>query len=445
MENRRDFGQGSIAKNILSMAIPMTIAQTVNVLYSVIDRFFIGHIPSSSSLALTGVGIVFPVISIVTAFTNLFGMGGAPLCSIAWGRKDCVRAEKIIGATFFMLLTTALMLTALGIVFMRPLLYLFGASYDTYWYAHDYFSIYIWGTPFAMVSLGMNGFINSQGFGSMGMATIAIGALINMILDPVFIFVWQLGVQGAAIATVVSQVISAVWVLFFLTGRKAILKLRRENIGWCAEILRDIIPLGFSHFVMSFTNGVTQFAYNSTLRSFGGDMYVGAMTIINSVREVITMPANGIISGSQPVLGYNYGAKKYDQVKQGIIFMTLVCLVYMLLAWGVVLVLPRQLIGIFNNSPELIDIGAEMLHIYFFGFCFMAFQMSGQAAFTSLGYARHAIFFSLFRKIMVVLPLIFILPHFMGVQGVLWSEPISNFVGGIFCFVTMILTLWRKL
>lgn len=445
MNTTRDFGQGSVARNILSMAIPMTIAQTVNVLYNVIDRFFIGHIPHSSSLALTGVGIVFPIISIVTAFTNLFGMGGAPLCSIAWGGKDPDRAEKIIGASFFMLLLTSLTLTAVGLLSMRPLLYLFGASPDTYPYAHDYFSIYICGTPFAMMSLGMNGFINSQGFGSVGMLTISIGALINLLLDPLFIFVLHLGVRGAAIATVVSQVVSAVWVLHFLTGRRVILKLRRKYIRWRAAILKDVVQLGFSHFVMSFTNGVTQFAYNSTLQSFGGDTYVGAMTIINSVREVVTMPANGITSGAQPVLGYNYGAKKYDRVKRGILFMTLVCLVYMLLAWGVVFLFPQELIRIFNDSPALVEIGANMLHIYFFGFCFMAFQMSGQVAFTSLGYAKHAIFFSLFRKIMVVLPLIFILPHFMGVDGILWSEPISNLAGGLFCYTTMLLTFWRKL
>ena len=445
MADTRDFGRGSVAKNILSMAIPMTIAQMVNVLYNVVDRFFIGHVPGASSLALTGVGIVFPIISIITAFTNLFGMGGAPLCSIAWGRQEHEKAEEIIGTAFFMLVTTSFVLTAVGMVFMRPLLYLFGASTETYAYAQDYFSFYIWGSPFAMIGLGMNGFINSQGFGTVGMMTIAIGALINIILDPIFIFALQLGVRGAAIATVLSQLLSAVWVLRFLTGKKAILKLRRQNIRWRAPILKRVVQLGLSHFVMSFTNAITQFAYNTTLQSFGGDVYVGAMTVINSVREVVTMPVNGIASGAQPVLGYNYGAQKYDRVKKGIIFMTLVCLIYMLLAWGVVFRFPAQLMGIFNNNAELIGIGAQMMHIYFFGFCFMAFQMSGQSAFTSLGYAKYAIFFSLFRKVMVVLPLIFILPRFMGVDGILWSEPISNLVGGLFCFTTMMFTIWRKL
>lgn len=445
MDAKQDFSRGSMAGNILRMAIPMTIAQMVNVLYSVVDRFFIGHIDGASSMALTGVGIVFPIISVITAFTNLFGMGGAPLCSIARGRQDLDLAGRIQGSSCYMLGLTAVVLTAIGVLFMRPILEVFGASPDTYPYARDYFSVYIWGTPFAMLGLGMNGFINSQGFGRVGMVTITAGAVVNAVLDPVFIFVLHQGVQGAAIATVISQLVSALWVMKFLTGKRALIPLRRTQIRWQPEILKDTVQLGFSHFIMSFTNAVTQFAYNYELRALGGDVLVGAMTVINSVREVVTMPANGLTGGAQPVLGYNYGAGEYRRVKQGILFMTAVCLVYMLAAWGLVFAFPHELMGLFTDNQELVETGAGMLHIYFFGFCFMAFQMSGQATFTGLGKAKFAIFFSLFRKVALVLPLIFILPNFLGVDGVLWSEPISNLVGGGACFLVMMLTLWRKL
>lgn len=445
MDNKQDFSQGSMARNILRMSIPMTIAQLVNVLYNIIDRFFIGRIAGASSLALTGVGIVFPIISLITAFTNLFGMGGAPLCSIARGRQDDALAERIQGASCFMLVATALVLTLAGAVLTTPLLYAFGASDATFPYARDYFSIYIWGTPFAMLGLGMNGFINSQGFGRVGMVTIAAGAVMNAVLDPLFIFVFGLGIRGAAIATVLSQFLSAAWVLRFLTGRQALIPLRRAQIRWQPDILRETVQLGFSHFVMSFTNSVTQFAYNNVLQTLGGDIYVGAMTVINSVREIIVMPANGITGGAQPVLGYNYGAGRRDRVKTGILFMTGVCITYTLLAWALVFLFPEPLIRIFNNDPALISVGSRMLHIYFFGFCFMALQFCGQSTFTALGKAKHAIFFSLFRKIVVVLPLIFILPTFLGVEGVFWSEPISNLVGGGACFAVMMLVVWRKL
>ena len=445
MGQDHDFTQGSMARNILSMAIPMTIAQLVNVLYNITDRFFIGHIDGASSLALTGVGIVFPLINIVTAFTNLYGMGGAPLCSIARGRREDDRAEQIMGASCFMLTVTALVLTALGVLFMDPILYLFGASADTFPYAREYFSVYVWGTVFAMLGLGMNGFINCQGFGRTGMVTIAAGAAVNVALDPLLIYVLHMGVRGAAIATVISQVLSAWWVLRFLTGPRALLKLRRELVRWEPSILRSTVQLGLSHFMMSFTNGVTQFAYNKALSGLGGDVYIGAMTVINSVREVVTMPANGITGGAQPVLGYNYGAGASRRVKTGILFTTGVCVTYTLAAWGVVFLFPEQLIRLFNDSPQLVEVGARMLHIYFFGFCFMALQFSGQSTFTALGRAKYAIFFSIFRKLVVVVPLIFLLPRFLGVDGVFWSEPISNLIGGSACFLTMMLTLWRKL
>ncbi len=444
-QDKQDFSQGSVAGGILRMAIPMTIAQLVNVLYNVTDRFFIGHIGGGASLALTGEGIVFPIVSIVTAFTNLFGMGGAPLCAIARGKKDDALAERIMGAACFMLIVTAAVLTAAGVLFREQILYLFGASEETYPYARDYFAVYIWGTPFAMLSLGMNGFINSQGFGRTGMVTVAAGAAMNIVLDPLLIYGLDMGVRGAAVATVLSQLLAAAWVLRFLMGKRALLKLRRDLIRWCPDLLRDIVRLGFCNFIMSFTNAATQFAYNNALQALGGDVFVGAMTVINSLREIVCMPANGLTGGAQPVIGYNYGAREYGRVKQGILFMTAVCTGYMLLAWAVVFLFPEALVRLFNDDPRLVEVGAHLLHIYFFGFCFMALQMSGQAAFTSLGRAGSAIFFSLFRKVGLVIPLIWVLPRFLGVDGVLWSEPISNLIGGCACFLVMLLTVWRKL
>ncbi len=445
MQNKQDFSQGSVAGCMLRMAIPMTIAQLVNVLYNITDRFFIGHIDGGASAGLTGVGIVFPIISLITAFTNLFGMGGAPLCAIARGKKDTLLAERIMGTTCYMLFVTAVIITSLGLVLCSPLLSWFGASADTYTYAYDYFSVYILGTPFAMLSLGMNGFINSQGFGQIGMVTITVGAVVNIVLDPLLIYGLGMGVRGAAVATIISQLLSALWVMRFLTGPRAILRLRREFIRWCPELIGDVVRLGFCSFIMSFTNAATQLAYNTALRGLGGDVYIGAMTVINSLREVVSMPVNGITGGAQPVLGYNYGAGEYDRVKQGILFMTGVCTAYMLLAWGVIFLFPEFLVRMFSNDPQLIAVGTHLLHIYFFGFCFMALQMSGQSVFTALGKAKHAIFFSLFRKVGLVIPLIFLLPRFLGIDGVLWSEPISNLIGGTACFLVMMHTVWRAL
>ncbi|WP_312940517.1 MATE family efflux transporter [Oscillibacter sp.] len=445
MQRDHDFSQGSIAKNITVMAVPMIIAQVMNVLYNITDRFFIGRIGGGESLSLTGVGIVFPIITIITAFTNLFGMGGAPLCSIARGRKDEVLAEQIIGSSFFMLVITALILTFIGVVFQNPLLRLFGASSEVFPYAKDYFSVYIWGTAASVIGLGMNNFINCQGFGKVGMVSIAAGAVINVILDPLLIFVLDLGVRGAAIATVVAQLVSAVWVLHFLTGRKALLLLRKEHIRWQPAVLLQTVQVGFANFVMAFTNGITQFVYNRALMNLGGDVFVGAMTVITSVREMVIMPVHGITAGSQPVLGYNYGAQKLDRVKKGIAFTTGVCIVYTAVAWAVLFLFPQAAILLFTDDPKLLEVGVDMLHVYFGGFCLMALQFSGQATFTALGKAKYAIFFSLFRKVVLVIPLIWLLPRYMGVSGVFWSEPISNLIGGGACFATMLWMVKKKL
>lgn len=444
--NINDFSSGEVYKHIVRMAIPMTIAQLVQVIYNIVDRIYIGHLPDASSLALTGLGITFPVITLIAAFTNLFGNGGAPLCSIERGRGDEEKAERIMGVTFLCLLCVSLVAMAIGYGFMKPLMYLFGASDDSYVYAADYLRIYLLGTPFVMAGTGMNGFINSQGFGKAGMVTVVAGAVLNIILDPLFIFALDMGIKGAAIATVISQLISAVWVIAFLNGRKTILKIKKSNMVFDGGIIKEIVGLGLSGFFVEATNGAVQIACNSTLRLFGGDIYVGIMTAVNSVRDLFTLPVRGISSGAQPVIGYNYGAGKADRVKSGIKFMVAISVIYTLAAWIVVLSIPEMLIGIFNSEAALVKLGTPALKIYFFGFIFMALQFSGQSTFVALGQSKHAIFFSLLRKIVIVVPFTLLLPRIgLGVDGVFMAEPISNIVGGIACFTTMCFTVKRLL
>lgn len=447
MENRNDFSQGSIYRHIMSLAIPMTIAQMVQVLYNIVDRIYIGHLEAGSSLALTGLGLTFPIITIISAFTNLFGMGGAPLCSIARGKNDMERAETIMGNTFFLLLVSSFVLMLASYVFMKPLLYMFGASDTTYPYAKEYLKIYLLGTPFVMLGTGMNGFINSQGFGKIGMMTILLGAIVNIILDPIFIFYLKLGISGAAIATILSQLLSAIWVMKFLLGEKTILKLTKKNMRLEGELIKSITGLGLAGFVMSATNGAVQIACNATLKGHGGDIYVGIMTVLSSIRDVIILPIHGVTTGAQPVLGYNYGAKKYDRIKKGIIFVTVVTVIYMLLAWIIVFLYPGSFIKVFSSDMELIVKGIPAMNIYYFGFFMMAFQVAGQSIFVALGQSKQAVFFSLFRKIIVVVPLTLFLPYVadLGIKGVFLAEPISNFIGGAACYIVMLFTIKRLL
>ena len=444
---KTDFSQGSVRGNILRLAGPMTLAQLINLLYNIIDRMYIGHLPEDATLALTGLGLTFPILMMVTAFSNLFGMGGAPLFSIARGKQDEKHASDIMGTTFTMLLISGILLTVIGLLIKRPVLYLFGASDATFPFADKYLSIYLLGSTFVMLNLGMNGFINAQGFAKKGMLTVLIGAVLNIILDPVFIFGFHMGVQGAALATILSQFASALWVLRFLTGREALIRLTRSGLRVHLPLLKEIMALGSSGFIMAFTNSAVQIVCNASLQSFGGDIYVGIMTVINSIREVVTMPVSGITSAAQPVLGFNYGAAKYRRVREGIRFMSITCIVYTTIIWLILLVFPRPFIHHFNSSPELLTLGVPSKTIYFFGFFMMSFQFSGQSTFVALGHSRQAVFFSIFRKIIIVVPLTLLLPHIggLGVHGVFLAEPVSNFIGGGACFLTMMRTVWPKL
>ena len=445
MEERNNFGKGSVAGNIMSMAVPMTVAQILNLLYNLVDRIYIGHIPGADSLALTGVGLTFPIVSMITAFAGLFGMGGAPLCSIERGKGNQERAEAIMQNAFWMLAGTGVLIMIAGYAAERPLLYALGGSDATYVYASEYLKIYLAGTLAVMIGLGLNPFINAQGFGKTGMVTVALGALINLVLDPLFIFVLHMGVKGAALATVMAQCCSAVWVLFFLTGEKPLLrlKLRFGRPDW--KIVGQITALGTSNFIMNFTNSVVQVVCNRQLQFYGGDLYVGIMTVLNSVREVLTMVVIGMSNGAQPVISFNYGAGKKDRVRQGIRFMTAASIIYTCAAWAVTLAFPKFFIHMFNSELELLASGVPAMHIYFFGFCFMALQFSGQTTFQALGQAKYAITFSLFRKIVIVVPLTLLLPLLpgIGLHGVFLAEPISNLIGGCACFFTMLRVIWR--
>ena len=441
-----DFSTGSVKKRIIAQALPLTLAQAVQLLYNIVDRIYIGHLPNVGQVALTGLGITFPVIVLIAAFTQLVGVGGTPLFSMARGRRDEREAEAILGNAFALLLAASVVCFAVGYLFRRPILFAFGASEESYFYADQYLRIYLFGTAFSMLVTGLNGYINAQGFPKIGMLTTLIGAVINIVLDPIFIFALDMGVQGAALATVISQGISCVWVLRFLTGKKAILRLKWSTLRIDLTRTKRIVTLGIPGFVMQGTNSLVQIVCNNQLQMFGGDLYVGVMTVLGSVRELLSLPVSGIASGAQPVLGFNYGAKEYERVKEGIRFSALLGSVYTLIAWAVVMIIPRSMIGMFTDDLLTIDVGAKMLNIYFFGFVFMAFQFAGQSTFQALGKAKQAVFFSLFRKAMIVVPLTLLLPRIgFGVEGVFLAEPISNAIGGLACFVTMWVTVYRRL
>ena len=445
-QTKTDFSKGSVKKLILSQAIPLTLAQTVQLLYNVVDRIYIGHLPQIGDLALTGLGITFPVIVLIAGFTSLFSTGGATLFSIARGRGEEEEAENILGNVFCLLLVSAMILMAGCYLFRRPILFAFGASENSYVYADQYLRIYLLGTVFSMLSTGLNPYINAQGFPKIGMLTTVIGAVINIILDPVFIFVLNMGVRGAALATILSQSVSVIWVLRFLTGKNAILRLRPGRIRIDPARTGKIMSLGLPGFVVQGTNSLVSIVCNNQLQAYGGDLYVGIMTIINSVREMVSLPVLGISSGCQPVMGFNYGARKNERVKECIRFTAVLGLAYTLIAWAVVMMIPKVLIGIFSEDAQTIALGARMLNLYFFGFFFMAFQFAGQSTFQALGRAQQAIFFSLLRKAFIVVPLTLLLPGLgFGAEGVFLAEPVSNALGGLAAFITMYLTVYRKL
>ena len=446
---RVDFENGTVTGNILGAALPMLVAQILNLLYNIVDRVYIARIPEVGTKALGAVGICFPLIVIITAFANLFGGGGAPLFSISRGKRQEREAVCIMNTSFSMVCVSGVILMVTGLLFARPILILFGASKSALVYAYPYMMIYLLGTLPSMIAVGMNPFINAQGYSVVGMLSVAIGAVANLILDPLFIFVLGFGVRGAAIATILSQTLSAAFVLFFLTG-KAELKvrfLRKNEISECTGYAKNIVSLGMAGFIMQLTNSLVSICCNNVLSATGGDVYVSVMTIISSVRQMIETPIWSISEGSSPVISYNYGAKRPKKVIEAWITMSVLALIYSLIAWSVILFAPKFLIGIFSSDKSLMIDTVPAMKLYFSAFIFMLFQYTGQTMFKSLNKKKQAIFFSILRKVIIVVPMTYMFPYVfhMGSNGVFMAEPVSNVIGGSLCFIVMLLTVLPEL
>lgn len=438
--NKEKLGTESIGKLLASLAIPAVVAQIVNLLYNIVDRIYIGHIPGIGAAALTGVGLFTPILMMINAFAMFAGSGGAPKASIFFGAKENEKAEKVIGNCFSFSLIVAVILTVVFYAFAPQLLTLFGASEATLPYALSYARIYILGTVVVLIVLGMNPFITIQGFAKTSMLTTVIGAVINIILDPIFIFIFDMGVQGAAIATVLSQAVGALWILKFLCGKKTILHLKKEYMKIEKDILMPCLALGSSTFVMISTESLLSMTFTSSLSRFGGDLAVGAMTIITSVSQLVTMPLQGICQGGQTIISYNYGARKKDRVKKAFYAEFAVCVTYSFLFWLCMMLIPKVFAGIFTSDVELSTYTASVLRIYMAGIFANGFQISCQNSFVGLGQAKISLFLAVLRKLILLIPLILILPLFMKDQvfAVFLAEPISDITAATITTITFV-------
>ncbi|WP_290063396.1 MATE family efflux transporter [Paraclostridium bifermentans] len=427
-----DLGKGSVGKLLFQLALPAIIAQLVNVLYNIVDRIFIGRMPNGE-LAMAGVGVAFPIIMIVSAFSALVGMGGAPLAAIKMGEKDNDGAEKIMTNSFSTLVIIAIILTIFLLIFKENILWAFGASKDTIGYANDYIGIYLIGTLFVQIGLGLNPFINTQGFAKTGMITVLIGAIINIVLDPILIFGFNMGVKGAALATISAQFVSAVWVLLFLVGKKSVLKIRKKYIVPSLKVIGPILLLGISPFIMQATESLVIISMNNNLAKYGGDLAIGAMTIMSSVMQIILLPMMGLTQGAQPIISFNYGADKLDRVRKTFKLLLVSCLVYTTLMWGAIMIFPQVFVSIFNSNPQLVEITVWSMRIYFAGILLFGAQIACQQTFLALGQAKISMILALLRKIILLIPLIFILPIFFEnkLQGVLTAEPVADITAAI--------------
>ena len=444
---KSDFSKGPVSGLIIRLGLPIMLAELVHVLYSIVDRMYIGHMADGGTLALTGLGISFPLVTLISAFANLCSTGGATLSTIARGEGDEKKAETIMGTAFTVLLLIGGALTVILYLTAPWTLRLLGGDEETLPPALDYFRIYVLGTVPVLVSLGMNPFINAQGFPRVGMITVIIGAALNIALDPLFIFALHMGIQGAALATVLSQLVSALWVLRFLRSDQPPLRLKKLCVD--GRQLTAIMKLGATGFTFKVTNSVTQAIVNIMLKSWGGPLstlYVGAMSLINSLREIVSLPVGGLTTAGQNVMSFNYGARLYRRVSDSIRFTFLCGLSVNLLMWALILLIPRPLFRVFSDDGELIDLTVRCARIYFGAFPFMALQMTGQSTFVALNYPKHALFFSLLRKIGLVAPLTLLLPSLgLGVEGVFWAEFISQLTGATACFITMYCLIWRHM
>lgn len=434
-----DLGKDRVGKLLFKLAMPAIIAQLVNVLYNIVDRMFIGRLPAGD-MAMAGVGVAFPIIMIVSAFSALIGMGGAPLAAIKMGEKKQEDAEEIMTNSFSALVGLAVILTVVFFIFKEPILWAFGASEATIGYAMDYLGIYLIGTIFVEIALGMNPFINTQGFAKTGMITVMVGAVINIVLDPILIFGLEMGVKGAALATIIGQMASAIWVLYFLFGKQSILRIRKKFLMPKLKILFSIMALGISPFIMQATESLVIITMNNNLLKYGGDLAVGAMTIMSSVMQIILLPLMGLSQGAQPIISYNYGAKQLDRVKKTFKLLLISSLVFSITMWGALITFPEIFVKIFNsNNPQLMEITSWSIRIYFAGIGIFGAQVACQQTFLALGQAKISLILALLRKIVLLIPFIYILPMIFEnkLKGVLMAEPFADIIAAlttIICF-----------
>ena len=437
MNNKEFLGKEPIGKLLFKLSIPTIVAQIVNMLYNVVDRIFIGHIPQVGSMALTGVGVCIPIILVVSAFAALVSSGGAPRASIFMGKNEMDNAERTLGGCFTLQIFVSLALTAVLLIFGRPLLLAFGASENTIEYASTYLRVYSFGTIFVQMTLGMNSFITAQGFTKISMLSVAIGAVCNIILDPVFIFLLDMGVAGAALATVISQAVSCVWVIRFLTGKKTMLRIKKVNCKVDPKVVLPCVALGTATFIMQSSESVISVCFNSSLLKYGGDMAVGAMTILSSVMGFALMPLQGLGMGAQPISSYNYGARNVQRVKQTFRLLAICCLSYSVALWALIQLAPHVFVGIFTPDPELVSFGAKALRIYLGGIFLFGLQIACQMTFTSMGKALSSIVVAVVRKFILLLPLIYIMPAILSdkTMAVYMAEPVADIIAVSFTAV----------
>ena len=435
MNDKKEFlATEPIGKLLFRLSIPTVVAQLINMLYNIVDRIYIGHMPGDGSLALTGVGVCMPIIMLVSAFAALVSSGGAPRASIFMGEKDTESAEKTLGNCFSLQIVVSVILTAVLLIWNKDLLLAFGASENTIGYATDYMSIYAIGTLFVQMTLGMNTFITAQGFTTVSMVSVIIGAVCNIVLDPIFIFGFQMGVKGAALATIISQMLSCVWIISFLCGKKTQLKLKKENLKLRADIILPCIALGTAAFVIQSSESVISVCFNSSLLKYGGDIAVGAMTIMTSVMQFAMLPLQGIAQGAQPITSYNFGAKNAGRVKKTFRLLLITCLTYSIALWAAVMVAPQMFVKIFTSDSTLAQFTAPMLRIYLGGLGLFGIQIACQMTFTSLGKAANSIVVAVVRKFVLLLPLIYIIPSLLAdkTKAVYMAEPVADIIAVTF-------------
>ena len=446
-DHKEMLGTAPIGKLLFKLAIPTVVAQLINMLYNIVDRIYIGHMPEVGDLALTGVGVCMPIILIVSAFAALVGSGGAPRASIFMGKKDIDTAERILGACFGLQIIVSVVLTAVLLIWNRDLLLAFGASGNTVEYATAYMNVYAIGTIFVQLTLGMNAFISAQGFTKISMISVIVGAVTNIALDPLFIYGLNMGVRGAALATIISQAVSTVWVVYFLCSKKTILHLRTKNLIPTPKIILPCLALGSATFIMQASESVISVCFNSSLLNYGGDLAVGAMAILTSVMQFAMLPPQGIAQGAQPILSYNYGAKNADRVKKTYKTLLTVCVIYSVTLWLAVMLMPRVFVSIFTPDPTLIDFAAKALRIYYCGMVLFGIQIACQMTFVSLGNAPSSILVAVVRKFVLLLPLIYIVPRLANdpTIGVYMAEPIADVTAVTFTTILFIFQFKKAL